>query len=418
MATTASRTTSTIAATVALTAAVAVWQYQQRSSKYTSTSGKDDSVDTTARDIDSSINDRLEAPQEVMIQSSPVKPSNNPTMEEDSVSVTDRSSSSESDPEATASDLDKTIDEDDNEHQAETPAEASNEDPREAMKLVLDEITRWARPDAEEVKAVGFDSDEVPKYVRVVKDLNAVQYTGVVGAGTRCVRAIDALPRPASFKTVVTKSVPAKSSKKTVLRKRNKKAATTTTTKLVPEPFVEAFQLADGSECNTPRLASYFEVDIVEGPEEGIDKASASGKQPCIAVGVSLHQFDWERSMPGWNVLSFGYHSDDGASFFAKHKQAYGPVFGVGDTVGCGIDYTQRRVFYTLNGKFLGYSFELNSTQLSRGKWIPTVGMDSHAAVVYNKAGPFKFDLTTIMNKEDDARSESEETTATERVQL
>ena len=114
MATTASRTTSTIAATVALTAAVAVWQYQQRSSKYTSTSGKDDSVDTTARDIDSSINGRLEAPQEVMIQSSPVKPSNNPTMEEDSVSVTDRSSSSESDPEATASDLDKTMDEDDN----------------------------------------------------------------------------------------------------------------------------------------------------------------------------------------------------------------------------------------------------------------------------------------------------------------
>jgi hypothetical protein len=47
--------------------------------------------------------------------------------------------------------------------------------------------------------------------------------------------------------------------------------------------------------------------------------------------------------MPGWDANSFGYHSDDGGIFRNNGDMVreFGPKWGEGDTVGCGIYYAE-----------------------------------------------------------------------------
>lgn len=97
-----------------------------------------------------------------------------------------------------------------------------------------------------------------------------------------------------------------------------------------------------------------------------------------ISIGFAADDVKLAR-LPGWEKNSWGYHGDDGFSFAAeKNGNPYGPKFGsvfhfishfclhrddigifwllfvAGDIVGCGIDFSQNRAFYTKNGTFLG----------------------------------------------------------------
>ena len=59
--------------------------------------------------------------------------------------------------------------------------------------------------------------------------------------------------------------------------------------------------------------------------------------------------------MPGWSQGSWGYHGDDGKMFIGNPIGiTYGPTYGTGDTVGCGVDFMSRSVFFTKNGEKLG----------------------------------------------------------------
>ncbi|KAF5092490.1 hypothetical protein D0Z00_004561 [Geotrichum galactomycetum] len=68
--------------------------------------------------------------------------------------------------------------------------------------------------------------------------------------------------------------------------------------------------------------------------------------------------------MPGMEAGSWGYHSDDGKVLLfypppgirnndLPLTMALGPVFGKGDTIGCGLDLIDERIFYTKNGIYL-----------------------------------------------------------------
>lgn len=73
----------------------------------------------------------------------------------------------------------------------------------------------------------------------------------------------------------------------------------------------------------------------------------------------------------------------------------FGPNFGFNDTVGCGLDYSNRSIFFTLNGKFLGTAFSEVRTSL---ELYPTVGIDAHCSVRFNfGAQPFAFDLHSFI---------------------
>ncbi|OON16359.1 hypothetical protein X801_07829 [Opisthorchis viverrini] len=56
---------------------------------------------------------------------------------------------------------------------------------------------------------------------------------------------------------------------------------------------------------------------------------------------------------------SFGYHND-GSVYHGSASAGikFGPRFGENDTVGCGVDFMSRSLFFTRNGVFLGKAFE------------------------------------------------------------
>ena len=141
-----------------------------------------------------------------------------------------------------------------------------------------------------------------------------------------------------------------------------------------------------------PRLTAYFEVTIHPLPQG----TPGSGRDTCVAVGLARKQFCLAGLMPGWDKYSFAWHGDDGNRFHnAGAGRAFGPSFGVGDTVGCGIDYSkclptkwgstqqpdEARIFFTLNGQYVGNAF--GCVDVTNPLW-PVIGLDSPCPVSFN----------------------------------
>jgi hypothetical protein len=109
--------------------------------------------------------------------------------------------------------------------------------------------------------------------------------------------------------------------------------------------------------------------------------------------------------MPGWDVLSFGYHGDDGGIFHASGDMTrrFGPSFGQGDTVGCGVDFVTGGIFFTLNGDFLGYGWTNVDVEFLQQDLYPTIGVDSNCPVATNFGEkPFKFNFGSIVERQRD----------------
>ena len=180
-------------------------------------------------------------------------------------------------------------------------------------------------------------------------------------------------------------------------------------------PFVAPTVLSDCGRSLivdiTPSLVAYFEVTIFSSQEDtigttpredegGVDQLEGQHRRrvrhDCAAVGLSTAQFRLNSAMPGWDGHSYGYHGDDGGIFHGrgKPKKCYGPKFGPGDNVGCGLDYASRRIFFCKNGDFLGHAFYLVDESLIKAGLYPTVGLDSECPIFVNYGSkPFKFDL-------------------------
>ncbi|KAJ3997898.1 SPRY-domain-containing protein [Lentinula boryana] len=125
----------------------------------------------------------------------------------------------------------------------------------------------------------------------------------------------------------------------------------------------------------------YYEVEI-----------HSKGQKAHISVGFAGPDVKLAR-LPGWEPMSWGYHGDDGCSFATERNGTpYGPTFGLGDIVGCGVDFSTNRAFFTKNGTCLGPVFE------NVGKDVeiyPTVGLQHTGEAVKVNFGhePFRFDI-------------------------
>ena len=80
-----------------------------------------------------------------------------------------------------------------------------------------------------------------------------------------------------------------------------------------------------------------------------------------LGIGLATDSVKLVGGMPGWPSTSpwWGYHGDDGLLFQYDSRPIQLPSYlpyGHGDVVGCGIDFTSRTLFYTINGVKLGQS--------------------------------------------------------------
>lgn len=148
-----------------------------------------------------------------------------------------------------------------------------------------------------------------------------------------------------------------------------------------------------------PRCVAYYEVIIKKTVMNNIINNNADIEtKECIAIGLSSSKFERLKMLPGWDLHSYGYHSDDGGIYHGLGSQLskFGPSFGSGDIVGCGIDYRDHSIFYTLNGEFLGKAFKDVNTGM---ELYPTIGIDANVTAEFNYGEkiPFEFDLIAYM---------------------
>ncbi|KAG2129772.1 hypothetical protein DEU56DRAFT_816636 [Suillus clintonianus] len=127
----------------------------------------------------------------------------------------------------------------------------------------------------------------------------------------------------------------------------------------------------------------YYEIEVT---------SKTNSNKGRISVGLVSRDFKPSR-LPGWEKNSWGYHGDDGSSFAAeKTGTPYGPQFGAGDVIGCGIDFSQNRAFYTKNGALLGSVFDNIGKDCDI---YPAVGLCYLGESVRANFGqdPFRFDI-------------------------
>lgn len=159
-----------------------------------------------------------------------------------------------------------------------------------------------------------------------------------------------------------------------------------------PTPTQSTDKEAAAIRANYPMPAAcgvyYFEVEIIE-----------KGTQGHIGIGFSTRNVQLSR-LPGWEPMSWGYHGDDGNSFAGQSDGSpYGPVFGTGDVIGCGVDFTEGMAFYTKNGEFLKKVF-----RDLKGDLYPSVGLRTPKERILANFGqqPFRFDIATYVMQQRD----------------
>lgn len=118
----------------------------------------------------------------------------------------------------------------------------------------------------------------------------------------------------------------------------------------------------------------------------------------CQGGGVAVGMADSHAPtrLPGWaeGGASFGYHGDDGNLHWKGNNREFGPRFGLGDVVGCGVDEIKGDLFFTLNGRYLGVAASgVNSFGVR-----PCVGLVAAGQSFFTNFGqqPFLWDFSFV----------------------
>jgi hypothetical protein len=150
-----------------------------------------------------------------------------------------------------------------------------------------------------------------------------------------------------------------------------------------------------------PCLVAFFEVSIIGQAQDHTSPENThhNDRRDCISIGLCTKSFCPQDMMPGWNSVSYGYHLNDGGMFHEKRLQPQHrwPAYGLGDVVGCGLEFKSRRIFFTKNKKFLGYEFSNISNNVVESGLYPTVGVNCKCPIFVNFGErPIYFDELTI----------------------
>ena len=181
----------------------------------------------------------------------------------------------------------------------------------------------------------------------------------------------------------------------------------------VPYPVVRRRRAAagDGKVLLDVGLSSifYFEARLESRNDRRLQRPNALQEednlpppQACVAIGLSTGGFRLSQYQPGWTEDSIGYHSDDGRLFFASGTDGtnFGPNYGNGDVVGCGVHIPTMSVFFTKNGNLIGTAYSIISSEPRTYRCLyPTIGLDSKEFTIQVSFGAgeaFAFDISKV----------------------
>ncbi|KAL2887492.1 Ran-binding protein 10 [Ceratocystis lukuohia] len=141
--------------------------------------------------------------------------------------------------------------------------------------------------------------------------------------------------------------------------------------------------------CPIPKEVGlyYYEVSI----------SHSKAKENKIGVGFVTSKTSLNKP-PGWEAGSYGYHGDDGSKFSGSlHGGPYHSKFSAGDTIGCGINFYTKEVFFTKNGIYIGPAFQNVSGDLYPGIGIqhPSDGLRANFGAM-----PFTFDIDSMVERQ------------------
>ncbi|KAH9280104.1 Ran-binding protein 10 [Echinococcus granulosus] len=126
-------------------------------------------------------------------------------------------------------------------------------------------------------------------------------------------------------------------------------------------------------------------------------EVSISAKSQCgsLKVGFSFDESDKAKHQRCANFV--GYHSNTGriglndgdSTLGDEENEVCGPPFGVGDVIGCGVNFVNNSIFFTKNGIIIGSS--IVHSKLANAVTIPCVIMISPATALIANFGQRDF---------------------------
>ncbi|OEH74187.1 spry domain-containing protein [Cyclospora cayetanensis] len=148
---------------------------------------------------------------------------------------------------------------------------------------------------------------------------------------------------------------------------------------------------------------AYYEIRILK----------AAAVRPQICVGLAPASTLLNRT-PGLEPRSVGYRAEDGRCHYRKGRtgpsssdsvnwEPFGPAYGQGDIVGCGILNSSRGIFFTKNGAFVGHACKVSALC----DVFPTISMKNTGdAIRVNFTGPFLFNLRLLFHSPESATAD------------
>ncbi|KAF4996526.1 hypothetical protein FGRMN_4455 [Fusarium graminum] len=132
----------------------------------------------------------------------------------------------------------------------------------------------------------------------------------------------------------------------------------------------------------------YFEVEIT----------GAKRDDATIGIGFATKTATLSRPV-GWEPEAWGYHGDDGRCFTGQNiGRHYGPLYNIGDVIGCGVNFKENNAFFTKNGVKIGTAFH----DVTRGKLYPAISIKKPGEAIRVNFGktPFIYNIDDLMREE------------------